>query len=108
MSVPVPYFYYNFEANTINGLNLANQGTGLSGTAGVYDASLSRTGMCIQSDYRISNQQATFNANNEYIKLPSFTSTTSGLTFCFWFRTYGCTNWSRFFDFGGGQRWAIR
>ena len=105
MAAPVPYFYYNFEANTVNGLNLANQGTGSSGTAGLYDASLSNTNLCFQSDYRIVNQQATFNGNaNEFVKLPAFTSTTAGLTFCFWFRTYGCANSARIFDFGKGQQ----
>jgi hypothetical protein len=111
MAAPVPYFYYNFEANTINGLNLANRGTGLSGTAGTYDASLSSPYLCFQSDYRIANQQATFNGNtSEYVTLPAFTSTTDDLTFCFWFRTYGCTHWARIFDFstkapgsGGGD-----
>ena len=102
MSAPVPYFYYNFDANTINGLNLANLGTTTAGT-GMYDASLSNTNLCFQSDYRIVNQQATFNGStNEFVKLPAFTSDTNGLTFCFWFRTYGCTNWPRIFDFGNG------
>jgi len=82
MTTPTPYFYYNFEASTVNGVNLANLGN--AGTAGTYDASLSRAGMCIQSDYRFPNQQATFNANTEYVKIPTFTTDTNGLTFSFW------------------------
>jgi hypothetical protein len=65
-----------------------------------YDAVLGSSGLLQQSDYRIPNNQVVTNAKaDQYIRLPTFSTDVSGLTFTCWFRSNNNATWARLFDF---------
>ena len=65
-----------------------------------YDATLGSSGLIQQSDYRIPNNQVMTNAKaDQYIRLPTFSTDISGLTFSCWFRSNNNGTWARLFEF---------
>ena len=65
-----------------------------------YDAVLGSSGLIQQSDYRIPNNQVMTNAKaDQYIRLPTFSTDISGLTFTCWFRSNNNRTWARLFEF---------
>lgn len=65
-----------------------------------YDATLGSSGLIQQSDYRIPNNQVMTNAKaDQYIRLPTFSTDITGLTFTCWFRSNNNGTWARLFEF---------
>jgi len=65
-----------------------------------YDAVLGSSGLLQQSDYRIPNNQVVTNARAEqYVRLPTFSTDISGITFTCWFRSNNNGTWARLFEF---------
>ena len=65
-----------------------------------YDAVLGSSGLIQQSDYRIPNNQVMTNAKaDQYIRLPTFSTDITGLTFTCWFRSNNNGSYSRLFEF---------
>jgi len=65
-----------------------------------YDAVLGSSGLLQQSDYRIPNTQVVTNAKaDQYIRLPTFSTDVSGITFTCWFRSNNNSTYARLFDF---------
>ena len=65
-----------------------------------YDAVLGSSGLIQQSDYRIPNNQVMTNAKaDQYIRLPTFSTDVSGITFTCWFRSNNNSTYARLFDF---------
>ena len=89
-------FKYDFDS--IQGVNFANTASGLP----VYDAS-GVNGATITTDSKLGTGSLSLaKASSQYVQMPSFTNTTNGMTFCFWFKHNTIDTYARVFDFGNG------
>ena len=82
--------YYRFDS--VSGRSVGNFASG----SVVYDASL-ENGATVNN-----NQLVLSNTSSQYMKINSFTTGTTGLTFATWWRSDNSGSWSRIMDFGNG------
>jgi len=81
------------------GSTLVNLGTGGS----AYNGRMVNNPKISTTDKRAGTSAIAFTASSsQYVKIPAFTTSSSGLTFAFWFKFVNTLNTARIFDFGNG------
>ena len=90
---------FAFETGTVSGTSVQNVGNGGSSYNGqlINGASISTT------DYRVGSASLQLSASSgQYLDIPAFTTSTTGLSISCWFRLDGNGNYARIFEFGNG------
>lgn len=91
--------YLPFDTVDVSGTSVTNRAS-LTATA----ATLVNGASVSTADYKVGGSSLAFTASSsQYATIPSWTPTTNGLTFSFWYRSNGSGGWARVFDFGTGQ-----
>ncbi len=89
--------HYTFETSDKSGTTLLNNGTNS------YDSTLYGGANITSNDYKVGLSSLLLSAaSSQYVQLPSFTPTTNGLTFSFWYRSNGNGSWAQIFAFANG------
>lgn len=90
--------YLPFEATDVSGTSVANRASSTATAATLVNGASVST-----ADYKVGTASLSLTAaSSQYATIPSFTPTTNGLTFSFWYRSNGSGTWARVFDFGNG------
>jgi len=99
LDVSTALLYYSFDSSTVSGTTLHNLGTGGS----AYDATLVSSPTISTTDVVVGTGSIQFSAgSSQYVTIPSFSTSSAGLSFAFWFKFNGCSANCRIFDFGNG------
>jgi hypothetical protein len=91
--------YFPFESSDVSGTTLTSRVPLAPTTATLVNGASVST-----ADYKLGFSSLSLTASSsQYVQIPSFTTTTNGLTFSFWYKSNSTGTWSRIFDFGNGQ-----
>jgi hypothetical protein len=89
--------YYCFDLYTVDAFT--NLILDYNSNTGAYDTSINMYSMLDTSNNFIGSSCLTFNSSlQQYFNLPSFQSTTNGLTIAFWFKYYNCNQSVKLID----------
>ena len=93
---------YDFSSSSFRGPNIIRN-TAPGDTSYIYNGTMVNNPAINSAGVTTQSSSVLFNSSQQqYIKVPAFNTTNSGMTFTFWFKSNNNNTWARIFDFGNG------